>query len=332
MSDLIHEGPKDPNKPPVPGEEKPTTERERMKKVYTYVAILFTVAFLLILWTFLMNQRSINEIKDGNTALQSTLQQNDSLEAHIAELEEQLATAEEDKKALDETVGVQSSQLRALDWLLEIENAYNTGDLDAAKDNIRSFEETGTVEFLLDADMEHFYFMEMNTRIQVEHGITEMITGVDLVRQQLRIASGLPLDLTQEDVTLTGHAIECRINAEDPTANFRPCPGKVEFLHFPGGPGVRVDSALYNGCTLSPYYDSLAAKVMVHAPTRLEAIRKMRRCLEEFTLEGFPTNAELSYELLFHPTFVRGGCTTAFLDRSLPELLEFSRRVDDHKG
>ena len=123
MSDLIHEGPKDPNKPPVPGEEKPTTERERMKKVYTYVAILFTVAFLLILWTFLMNQRSINEIKDGNTALQSTLQQNDSLEAHIAELEEQLATAEEDKKALDETVGVQSNQLRALDWLLEIENS-----------------------------------------------------------------------------------------------------------------------------------------------------------------------------------------------------------------
>ena len=172
MSDLIHEGPKDPNKPPVPGEEKPTTERERMKKVYTYVAILFTVAFLLILWTFLMNQRSINEIKDGNTALQSTLQQNDSLEAHIAELEEQLATAEEDKKALDETVGVQSNQLRALDWLLEIENAYNTGDLDAAKDNIRSFEETGTVEFLLDADGEHFYFMEMNTRIQVEHGVT----------------------------------------------------------------------------------------------------------------------------------------------------------------
>ena len=134
MSDLIHEGPKDPNKPPVPGEEKPTTERERMKKVYTYVAILFTVAFLLILWTFLMNQRSINEIKDGNTALQSTLQQNDSLEAH--------------KKALDETVGVQSNQLRALDWLLEIENAYNTGDLDAAKVNLRSFEETGTVEFL----------------------------------------------------------------------------------------------------------------------------------------------------------------------------------------
>ena len=194
------------------------------------------------------------------------------------------------------------------------------------------YEGAGTVEFLLDSDGQHFYFMEMNTRIQVEHGITEMITGVDLVRQQLRIASGLPLDLTQEDVTLTGHAIECRINAEDPTANFRPCPGKVEFLHFPGGPGVRVDSCLYSGCELSPYYDSMAAKILAYAPTRMETIRRMRRCLEEFTLEGFPTNAELSYELLFHPTFVRGGCTTAFLDRSLPELLEFSRRVDDHKG
>ncbi len=152
MSDLIHEGPKDPNKAPVPGEEKPTTERERMKKVYTYVAVLFSVAFLLILWTFLMNQRSSqairDEIKSGNHALQSTLEENDSLEARVDELETQLAAAEEDSKALNETVSLQSDQLRALDWLLEIENAYNTGDLDAAKDNIRSFEETGTVEFL----------------------------------------------------------------------------------------------------------------------------------------------------------------------------------------
>lgn len=194
------------------------------------------------------------------------------------------------------------------------------------------YEGAGTVEFLLDSDGEHFYFMEMNTRIQVEHGVTELVTGVDLVRQQLRVASGLSLDIAQEDVRLTGHAIECRVNAEDPAADFRPCPGKVEFLHFPGGAGVRVDSALYNGCTLSPYYDSLAAKVMVHAPTRLEAIRKMRRCLEEFALEGFPTNAELSYEILFHPTFVRGGCTTAFLDESLPELLDFSRRAGEQDG
>ena len=193
------------------------------------------------------------------------------------------------------------------------------------------YEGAGTVEFLLDSDGEHFYFMEMNTRIQVEHGITELITGVDLVRQQLRVASGLSLDMTQADISLTGHALECRVNAEDPARNFRPCPGKVEFLHFPGGAGVRVDSHLYNGCTLPPYYDSLAAKLMVHAPTRLEAIRKMRRALEEFALEGFPTNAELSYQILYHPTFVRGGCTTAFLEENLPRLLDFNRRVDQHE-
>ena len=194
------------------------------------------------------------------------------------------------------------------------------------------YEGAGTVEFLLDADGEHFYFMEMNTRIQVEHGITELVTGVDLVRQQLRIASGLSLDMKQSDIRLTGHAIECRINAENPGANFAPCPGRVEFVHFPGGAGVRVDSCLYNGCELSPWYDSLAAKLMVHAPTRLEAIRKMRRALEEFTLEGFPTNAELSYQIMYHPVFVRGGCTTAFLDEHLPELLDFSRRVCESEG
>ena len=189
------------------------------------------------------------------------------------------------------------------------------------------YEGAGTVEFLVDG--ENFYFMEMNTRIQVEHGVTELVTGVDLVRQQLRVASGLPLDIAQEDVQVRGCAIECRVNAEDPKADFRPCPGKVEFLHFPGGAGVRVDSCLYNGCVMSPYYDSLAAKVLAHGATRLEAIRKLRRCLEEFALEGFPTNAELSYEILFHPVFVRGRCTTGFLDAHLPELLDFSRRVEE---
>ena len=191
------------------------------------------------------------------------------------------------------------------------------------------YEGAGTVEFLVDG--ENFYFMEMNTRIQVEHGVTELVTGVDLVRQQLRIASGLSLDMGQEDVTIRGCAMECRVNAEDPHGDFRPCPGKVEFLHFPGGAGVRVDSCLYNGCTMSPYYDSLAAKVLAHGATRLEAIRKLRRCLEEFTLEGFPTNAELSYEILFHPVFVRGRCTTGFLDAHLAELLDFSRRVEERE-
>ena len=194
------------------------------------------------------------------------------------------------------------------------------------------YENAGTVEFLLDPDGEHFYFMEMNTRIQVEHRITELITGVDLVREQLRIASGLPLSCRQEDIRLSGHAIECRINAEDPAQDFRPCPGKIDFVHFPGGAGVRVDSCLYSGYTLPPYYDSLAAKLMVHAPTRLEAIRKLRRCLEEFALEGVPTNAELAHEILYHPTFIRGGCTTAFLDECLPGLLEFDRKLRESEA
>lgn len=189
------------------------------------------------------------------------------------------------------------------------------------------YENAGTVEFLLDRDGTQFYFMEMNTRIQVEHGITELITGVDLVREQLRIASGLPLSIKQEDIHLSGCALECRINAEDPQRDFCPTPGTVEFLYLPGGNGVRVDTCLYQGWSLSPFYDSLAAKLMVHAPTRLEAIRKMRRSLEEFTLEGFTTTAELSYQILYHPAFIRGGCTTAFLEENLPGLLDFDRKV-----
>lgn len=192
------------------------------------------------------------------------------------------------------------------------------------------YENAGTVEFLLD-EQQNFYFMEMNTRIQVEHGITEWITGVDLVREQLRIASGLPLLLRQEELRLSGHAIECRINAEDVKRDFLPCPGTVSFVHFPGGPGIRVDSALYNGCSIPPYYDSMAAKILVHAPTRLDAIRRMRRALEEFTLEGIPTNAELSYQILYHPTFIRGNCTTGFLEDCLPQLLDFTRRLDEEE-
>jgi acetyl-CoA carboxylase biotin carboxylase subunit len=189
------------------------------------------------------------------------------------------------------------------------------------------YEGAGTVEFLLDG--ENFYFMEINTRIQVEHGITELVTGIDLVRQQLRIASGLPLGITQAQVQIRGYALECRINAEDPSQDFRPAPGTVSFLHLPGGNGVRVDTGLFTGYAMPPYYDSLAAKVMAWAPTRLEAIRKLRRCLEEFALEGFQTNAEFSYELLFHPAFVRGGYRTDFLDRHMTELLTFSQKLSE---
>lgn len=206
-----------------------------------------------------------------------------------------------------------------------LRNAMGRAAIRAA--NAVHYEGAGTVEFLLDG--ENFYFMEINTRLQVEHGITEMVTGTDLVRQQLRIASGLPLGLTQEDISIRGHAIECRINAEDPEQDFRPSPGTVSFLHLPGGNGVRVDSCLFTGYTMPPYYDSLAAKIMAWAPTRWEAIRKMRRCLEEFALEGITTNAEFSYEILFHPAFVRGGYTTAFLPKNVASLLEFSRRLSE---
>lgn len=189
------------------------------------------------------------------------------------------------------------------------------------------YENAGTVEFLLSED-NRFYFMEINTRIQVEHAVTEMVTGVDLVRQQLCIAAGLPLSFRQEDVLLRGHAIECRINAEDPSKDFRPCPGTASFVHFPGGCGVRVDSCLYSGEPLSPFYDSLAAKLIVHAPTRLKAIRRMRRALEELTIEGIPTNAEFLHLVLYHPEFIRGSCTTAFLEEHLSELADWDRRAE----
>lgn len=178
----------------------------------------------------------------------------------------------------------------------------------------------GTVEFVL-SHAGQFYFIEMNTRIQVEHPVTELRCGLDLVKEQIRVAAGLPLSRQQAEITLTGHAIECRINAEDPAAGFRPCPGETTFLHLPGGCGVRVDSALYNGCTVSPYYDSLVAKLIVHAPTRLEAIRKMRRCLEELNIEGYATNADLMYLILHHPAFIRGHYSTAFIPEHLDELL-----------
>ncbi len=182
------------------------------------------------------------------------------------------------------------------------------------------YRSAGTVEFVLDREG-RYYFIEMNTRIQVEHPVTEMVTGLDLVKEQLRIAAGLPLSVTQEEVQFSGHAIECRINAEDPANGFLPSPGKVEFLHLPGGCGVRVDTMLYPGYTTSPYYDSMVAKVIVHGSTRLEAIRRMRRALEELMIRGFATNQELEYLILYHPEYLKGQYDTGFLERNLPGLL-----------
>lgn len=182
------------------------------------------------------------------------------------------------------------------------------------------YENAGTVEFVVDQE-DHFFFIEMNTRIQVEHPVTEMVTGVNIVKEQLRIASGLPLGFTQEDIGMNGHAIECRITAEDVFANFAPQPGTIDFIHFPAGAGIRVDSALYNGCDISPYYDSMVAKVIARGNTRLEAVRRMRRALEEMVISGVRTTLPVQHLLMYDQDFLRGGYDTGFMESHLPQIL-----------
>ncbi|GGJ62421.1 acetyl-CoA carboxylase biotin carboxylase subunit [Anoxybacillus voinovskiensis] len=172
----------------------------------------------------------------------------------------------------------------------------------------------GTVEFIFDHKAKKFYFMEMNTRIQVEHPVTELITGVDLIKEQIRVASGEKLSLTQDEVTFNGWAIECRINAENPEKNFMPSPGRIQMYLPPGGLGVRVDSAAYPGYTIPPYYDSMIAKLIVHAPTREEAIARMKRALSEFIIEGIHTTIPFHLKLLEHEKFVQGDFNTKFLE------------------
>jgi acetyl-CoA carboxylase biotin carboxylase subunit len=173
----------------------------------------------------------------------------------------------------------------------------------------------GTVEFLLDSDGK-YYFMEMNTRIQVEHGVTELVTGRDLVKEQILVAAGEPLSFSQKAIGIEGNAIECRINAEDPVT-FVPSPGTIRHFHQPGGPGVRVDTFAHEGCDISPYYDSMIAKVMTHGRSRLEAIARMRRCLEMMVVEGIHTNIPLHLRILDDPDFVAGRLDTGFMERFL---------------
>jgi acetyl-CoA carboxylase biotin carboxylase subunit len=173
----------------------------------------------------------------------------------------------------------------------------------------------GTIEFLLDVTGE-FYFIEMNTRIQVEHPVTEMVTGIDLIKEQIRVAAGEPISFSQDDLKLQGHAIECRINAEDPDT-FAPSPGKIRSFHVPGGPGIRVDTACYAEALIPPYYDSMIAKVIAHGNTRGEAILRMRRALESFVVEGIKTNVKLQQRILTDEDFVRGRLSTRFMERFL---------------
>ena len=172
----------------------------------------------------------------------------------------------------------------------------------------------GTIEFLLEPSGT-FYFMEMNTRIQVEHPVTEWVTGVDLVKEQIRIASGQKLSYTQEDIRLTGHAIECRINAENPEKGFRPSPGTITDMYLPGGKGIRIDSAIYSGYTIPPYYDSMVAKLIVWAKNRQEAIRKMQSALGEVIIEGIDTNVDYQYGIVNHPDYIEGNIDIEFIER-----------------
>lgn len=189
------------------------------------------------------------------------------------------------------------------------------GDTAVRAAKAANYEGAGTIEFLLDKNKD-FYFMEMNTRIQVEHGVTELVTGTDLIKEQIRVAAGEKLSLKQEDITLRGHAIECRINAEDPKRNFMPCPGTITQLHIPGGNGVRVDTAAYTGYEIPPYYDSMIAKIQVYDKDRMSAIMKMRSVLGELIVEGIVTNIDFQYDILMNEEFLAGNITTQFIEEN----------------
>lgn len=198
--------------------------------------------------------------------------------------------------------------------VIDEETRRKMGEAACAAAKVCGYKNAGTIEFLVDKN-KHFYFMEMNTRIQVEHPITEEVTGVDIVKEQLRIAAGEPLSYKQEDIKLSGHAIECRINAENPAMNFMPSPGVIDSLFIPGGPGVRVDTAVYQGYEITPYYDSMIAKLIVHGKDREEAIAKMKWALAEFIVDGVSTNIDFHLKLIRTEAFEKGDYDNGYLNR-----------------
>ena len=244
--------------------------------------------------------------------------------------QEAVYTAEEGKKLAEEigypimikaALGGGGKGMREVYTPEEFETAFQTAQKEAENafhDNTMYLEHLVLhprhIEFLLEKDGS-FYFMEMNTRIQVEHPVTECVTGIDLIKAQIRIASGEKLMFTQEDIHITGHAIECRINAENPGKNFRPSPGTISDMYLPGGKGVRIDTAIYSGYTIPPYYDSMIAKLIVWAHSRKEAIDKLRSALGEVIIEGVDTNVDYQYGIVNHPDFVNGTTDTDFIRR-----------------
>ena len=184
-----------------------------------------------------------------------------------------------------------------------------------------NYENAGTIEFLLDKD-KNFYFMERNTRIQVEHPVTEMVSGIDLIKEQIRVAAGEPLSVSQEDIQIKGHAIECRINAENPKKHFMPCPGRITNVHIPGGNGVRVDTHIYNDYKVPANYDSMLMKLIVYDKDRASAIAKMRSALGEVIIEGIETNIDFQYEILENEAFQKGDTDTGFIEKYFPDYIK----------
>lgn len=203
--------------------------------------------------------------------------------------------------------------------VLDDETRQKMGEMAVRAAQTVGYENAGTIEFLLDKHKQ-FYFIEMNTRIQVEHPITEMVTGIDLIKEQIKIASNLPLSFKQEDIKVNGHAMECRINAENPALNFQPSPGKVVTLNLPSGFGVRVDTSVYQGYSIPPFYDSMVGKLIVHGRDRQEAIAKMKRSLEELVVEGIDTNINFQYSIMEHPNFIINDYDTSFIQKYMHEL------------
>ena len=196
----------------------------------------------------------------------------------------------------------------------KLRNKMGEAAIKAAK--VAGYSSCGTVEFLVDKD-KNFYFMEMNTRIQVEHPITEMRTNIDILKEQIKIAGGEKLKFKQKDIEFRGHSIECRINAENPSKNFMPCPGKITGINLPGGNGIRIDTAIYEGYTIPPNYDSMIAKIIAYGSNRNEAISKMKRALEELVIDGIDTNRDFLFEIIKNPNFIRGNFDTSFIEKEI---------------
>ena len=194
------------------------------------------------------------------------------------------------------------------------------GEMAIKAAKVAGYTSLGTIEFLVDKN-KNFYFMEMNTRIQVEHPITEERTNIDIVKTQIKIAAGEPLKIKQKNIEFKGHSIECRINAETPSRNFMPCPGTITGLNLPGGNGIRIDTAIYEGYTIPPTYDSMIVKLITRGENRNEAISKMKRALEETVIEGIDTNIDFLFEIIKNPNFIRGNFDTSFIEKEMRSKL-----------